>query len=286
MDARSLYQKLDTDFELEKCSEYTWDLSDLGAPVTESFKKTSMGLVLDNAESIDKVYTAVFPSEAVIGRLLDSNERDVLLFTHHPMIWDTSINGIPFRNIPHEFLSELQEHRISYYSIHVPLDRNGPYSTTVSLAKALGVEPERYFFEYFGAEVGVIGKTDRSSLSEFVEGVRTAVGHKVKVWRYGSEEIKDSQVAIVAGGGSEPDIARDIAEAGLNVYVTGVTRLVESYEPSIIFHDICKENAINVVGATHYSTEKFACIALVDYFTKLGLASEFIEDKPSLDDLE
>ncbi|MHA1938623.1 MAG: Nif3-like dinuclear metal center hexameric protein, partial [Candidatus Thorarchaeota archaeon] len=183
-------------------------------------------------------------------------------------------------------LSELQEHRISYYAIHVPLDRNGPYSTTVSLAKTLSVEPERYFFEYFGAEVGVIGKTDRSTLSEFSTGVKTAVGHDVKVWRYGPEEITDSQVAVVAGGGNEPDIARDIADAGLNMYVTGVTKLVASYEPSIIFHDICKENAINVVGATHYSTEKFACIALVDYFTKLGLASEFIEDTPSLDDLE
>ncbi|MHA2020609.1 MAG: Nif3-like dinuclear metal center hexameric protein, partial [Candidatus Thorarchaeota archaeon] len=68
MDARSLYQRLDTDFELEKCSEDTWDLFDLGAHTSESFKKTRMGLVLDNTESIDKVYTAVFPSEAVIGR--------------------------------------------------------------------------------------------------------------------------------------------------------------------------------------------------------------------------
>jgi putative NIF3 family GTP cyclohydrolase 1 type 2 len=286
MDAHSLYQRIDADFELEKCSEANWNTFDLNDYATENFKKTFMGLVLDNAESVDKVYTAVFPSEEVIGRLLDSGERDILLFTHHPMIWDTSLDGIPFRNIRHEFLSELKEHRISYYAIHVPLDRVGPYSTSVSLAKALGVEPERYFFEYFGAEVGVIGKIDRPTLSEFAACVKTAVGHKVKVWRYGSEDIKDSQVAVVAGGGSEPDVARDIAEAGLNMYVTGVTRMVESYEPSIIFHDLCQENAINVVGATHYSTEKFACIALVDYFTKLGLASEFIEDKPSLDDLE
>ncbi|MFX1262175.1 MAG: Nif3-like dinuclear metal center hexameric protein [Promethearchaeota archaeon] len=285
MDSRSLYQKLNEDFELDKCNEGTWGF-DLGDYATESFKKTYKGLALDNAKSINKVYTAVFPSDEIVRRLLDSGEEDILLFTHHPMIWDINVDGRPWRNIRHDFLSELKEQRISYYAIHVPLDRNGPYSTTVSLAKALGINPERYFFEYFGSEVGVMGKTDRLTVSELAEVVKTAVGHRVKVWRYGSEEIKDSQVALVAGGGGEPDIASEIAEAGLNLYVTGITRMVESYEPSIIFHDVCKENEINVIGATHYSTEKFACIALVDYFLNLGLACEFIEGNPSLEDLE
>ncbi|MFW9864265.1 MAG: Nif3-like dinuclear metal center hexameric protein [Candidatus Thorarchaeota archaeon] len=286
MDAHRLFLQLDEDFELKKCSEGDWDLSDLGDFVTESFMKTNMGLVLDNTESIEKVYTAVFPSDEVISRLLDSGEKDILLFTHHPMIWDPRLEGSPFRNIRHDFLSKLKEERISYYAIHVPLDRNGPYSTTVSLAKAVGVEPKSYFFDYFGSEVGVMGRTDRPTVSAFAEGVKSAVGHKVKVWRYGSEEIKDSQVALVAGGGGEPEIASEIAEADLNMYVTGVTRMVETYEPSILFHDVCKENEINVIGATHYSTEKFACIALVDYFLNIGLACEFIEDKPSLEDLE
>jgi putative NIF3 family GTP cyclohydrolase 1 type 2 len=286
MDARSLFQRLDADFELEKCNEVDWDMSDLGDYITESFKKTRMGLVLDNTKSIDKVYTAVFPSEEVIRRLLDADERDILLFTHHPMIWDPSIEGRPFKHIPYELLGELKEKRISYYAIHVPLDRNGPYSTTVSLAKAVGVERDRDFFNYFGALVGVMGRTAKSSLSEFAEGVKNTVGHRVKVWRYGSEEIKDSQVAVVAGGGCEPEIAGEIAEAGLNTYLTGITRMMESYEPSVLFHDVCKENAINVIGATHYSTEKFACIALVDYFTNLDLKCEFLPDKPSFIDLE
>jgi putative NIF3 family GTP cyclohydrolase 1 type 2 len=108
----------------------------------------------------------------------------------------------------------------------------------------------------------------------------------VKVWRYGSEEVLDSRVAVVGGGGNEPDISLALVEAGLNTYLTGVARIVETYEPSIRFHDICKENAINIVAATHYSTEKFACIAILDYFKILGLPCEFVEGKPSLDDLE
>jgi len=50
-------------------------------------------------------------------------------------------------------------------------------------------------------------------------------------------------------------------------------------------HKIAEENGINVLGGTHYSTEKFACIAMVDYFKKLNLPSEFIEDEPVLEDM-
>jgi hypothetical protein len=39
------------------------------------------------------------------------------------------------------------------------------------------------------------------------------------------------------------------------------------------------------LGGTHYSTEKFACMAMTKYFEKLGLPSEFIEDAPGLADL-
>ncbi len=286
MDAKILYHQLDSDFELDKREEGEWDDFDLGTYATENVGKKPKGLILDNAESITKVYTAVFPSEKVLERILDSNERDILLFTHHPMIWDLGLDEGVFRNIPHEFLGQLRKQRVSYYAIHVPLDAIGPYSTGVSLAKALRIQPERYFFQYFGVEVGVIGKTDLTRLSELGERVRTAVGHEVKIWTYGSDIITDSQVAVVGGGGSEPDIASCIADMGLNTFVTGVTRIFESYEPSVRFHETCKTNEINVIAATHYSTEKFACIAMVNYFEELGIPSEFIEDEPLFSDME
>ena len=51
-------------------------------------------------------------------------------------------------------------------------------------------------------------------------------------------------------------------------------------------HEFEKENKINIIGGTHYSTEKFACIALSEYFEKIGLTCEFIEDHPILEDIE
>ena len=285
MDAQALRKQLDADFELDKREEGDWSAFDLGDYVVENTGKKPKGLILDNAKSITKVYTAVFPSERVLSRILDLNERNILLFTHHPMIWDPSPDRKPFTNIPHEFLSQLKERRVSYYAIHIPLDAVGPYSTGVSFAKALGVQPERYFFDYGGVDVGVVGTIDLTQLSEFADRVRKAVGHEVKVWNYGSGAIANSQVAVVGGGGCEPEIAADIADMGVNTYVTGITRIMETYPPSAQFHDVCKDNKINAIGTTHYSSEKFACIAMVDYFKNLGVPAEFIEDEPLLLDM-
>jgi putative NIF3 family GTP cyclohydrolase 1 type 2 len=284
MEAKKLYESLDKEFELDKLQEDEWSFFDLGDYVTEGFKKTRMGLVLDNAKEIKKVYTAVFPSERVLDHILATEERNVLLFTHHPMIWEPGEGGFPFRNIPERYLEFLKEREISYYSIHVPLDKNGPYSTTTSLARALEIETEREFFDYFGVMVGIIGQTKWTSIFDLNKQVEETVGHVLKTWVNGPPEIPDGRVALVAGGGNDPDVAQELADAGIKAYVTGVTYKNPEWEPGLKFHEICNENKINVIAATHYSTEKFACMAVREFFDKLGVPSEFIDDEPDFND--
>lgn len=69
---------------------------------------------------------------------------------------------------------------------------------------------------------------------------------------------------------------------GINTFITGIT-LLNDYSRKT--HDAAKKNGINIIGATHYSTEKFACMALCDYFKTLGLKCQFIEDKPVMEDM-
>ncbi|MHA1949836.1 MAG: Nif3-like dinuclear metal center hexameric protein [Candidatus Thorarchaeota archaeon] len=284
MKAEKLYKSLDKEFELDKLQEDEWSFLDLGEYMTKNFKNRRMGLVLDNTDDIKKVYTAVFPSERVLDHILAFEEKNVLLFTHHPMMWHPSEGGFPFRNIPTDYLEQLKEREISYYSIHVPLDRNGPYGTTASLARALEIETEKEFFEYFGVHVGIIGKTKWASLFDLVKQVKETVGHLLKVWVNGSSEIPDQRVALVAGGGNDPDLAQELAEEGIKTYITGVTYKNPDWEPGLKFHEICKDNKINVIAATHYSTEKFACIAVQEFFERLGIPSKFVEDEPNFDD--
>jgi len=73
-----------------------------------------------------------------------------------------------------------------------------------------------------------------------------------------------------------------LVDSGINTLLTGVTIASEYTKPA---HDFAKLHGINLLGGTHYSSEKFACIAMADYFKKLGFAAKFVEDKPCLHDL-
>ncbi len=283
MIAQKLYQKLDQDFELDKLTD-DWKEMDFNEYISENFKKRYMGLVLDNSEKINKVYTAVFPDEKVLNNILDSGEKDILLFTHHPTVWDISSEEV-FKNIPKEYLKKLKENRISLYCLHSPLDKNGLYSTSVCFTKALGIVPAGEFAEYHGIMAGVTGKTSCRLAEELAEKAELAVGHKVKLWLYGSPEIKGGKVALGAGGNFPEEII-ELASLGINTFVTGITKPNKNYLPSLEFHRLAIENKINIIGATHYSTEKFTCIAMVGYFLKLGLSAEFIAGEPDLNDLE
>jgi putative NIF3 family GTP cyclohydrolase 1 type 2 len=281
MDAKKLYKKLDKDFELDLCKD-DWERMDFNEYISENFKERYMGLVLDNSKKIERIYTAVFPSDKILKEILESGAADTLLVTHHPMIWDIRRPNI-FYDINPELLPLLKQNRISLYTMHVPLDKNGKYSTSVNLAYALDIDIEGEFFEYFGVKVGVYGKTDLKTPKILAEKLSEVVGHRSKLWNYGSDNIKNNMVAVVGGGGNDMDVVKELKKLNIDTFVTGVT-VLNDFSKNV--HEFEKENKINLIGGTHYSTEKFACIALCNYFKNIGLSCKFIEDKPILEDLE
>jgi putative NIF3 family GTP cyclohydrolase 1 type 2 len=286
MKALDLYRKLDSDFELEKCRD-DWANIDFNQEfVTENFRKRYMGILADNTEKIEKVYTAVFPSDKVMEEILGKQEKNVLLFTHHPIDWKLEPGKFPFVNLNDNLLEKFRENKISIYTLHTPLDRNGEYSTSFNFAKNLNIKQTGEFAEYFGFNCGIIGKTKFNKISKLAEKFEKAVGHRVKIWNYGTEEIKNNQVAVVAGGGNDPEIISEIAKLGINNFLTGITLPNKDHQPSLEAHRIARENKINLIGGTHHSTEKFACIKMLEYFEKIGLPAEFIEDNPDMRDLE
>ena len=283
MKAYELYNLMEKDFELDSCTD-SWKMK-FSEYITEDFKNKSMGLVLDNTNIINKVYTAVFPTYAILDKILDSGEKDILLFTHHPKIWD--ITKVPaFIDMSEEYLESLKENQISMYTLHTPLDKNGPYSTSINLANRLDIKVDEEFCEDEGVKIGIIGSTDLNQIEKLCIKVSNTVGHNVKLFRYGDNIIKESKIALIAGGGNISDILPELHEKGINTFITGVTRIEEKFEPSVIFHKIANELGINIIGATHYSTEKYACIEVVKYFESLGIEAEFAEGIYDLEDLE
>jgi len=104
----------------------------------------------------------------------------------------------------------------------------------------------------------------------------------VILYQYGSEEITAGTVAVVAGGGNEMDTLKEISELGLNTFVTGISSKSDYSKKAHIY---AEKNGINILGGTHYSTEKFACMELCKYFRRLGVPSLFIRDKPVMEDM-
>jgi putative NIF3 family GTP cyclohydrolase 1 type 2 len=284
MNAKELYSKLDNDFGIYDLKD-DWSFMKFNDYIAPGFKKIYMGLVLDNTEEVKKVYTATMPDLDILEKLILTNQTDLLLFSHHAMGYDPNIAGFPFYDIPEDYLSKLNKQRISFYVLHVPLDKNSEYSTSVSLAKHLNLEIIDEFCEYMGVKCGVVCKTEIKTATELAEYVHSKVGHIVKLIKNGSEVIQNGRVAIAAGGGSVGFAAKETSELGINMYITGNTRKVPSVELITEFHRIINEKKINVIGATHYTTEKYACIAMIRYFEKLGVPAEFLEGKYYLEDL-
>jgi putative NIF3 family GTP cyclohydrolase 1 type 2 len=140
----------------------------------------------------------------------------------------------------------------------------------------------RPFFEYFGSLAAVYGKTTITTISEMRDKFSDTVDHLVSIYPYGSEVIKNGIVAVAAGGGNIAELHERIAKDGVNLLITGVTVDAPFTRKG---HDMAREKRISMLGGTHYSTEKFACQAMCDYFKKLGLPAEFIEGSPSMLDL-
>lgn len=283
MEAKKLYNHLENDFiKPDMSDDWARYMEEIQDYLSENFKKRSMGLVCDNSKLINKVYTAVFPTNEVMEKILSEGAEDALLFVHHPSIWDITKAPKVFSQMDKKLLKKFQEKRISIYNLHVPLDNFGKYSTSNTLAEALGISELQGFAPYFGAMCGSFGKTKNKTVNELSKEFEKAVGHKTSLYQYGNKTIKNQRVALIAGGGNDIEYLQQIADKGINTFVTGITAKNSHSQKA---HDFAKENKINVLGGTHYSTEMFACIAMCDYFKKLGIESEFIPGKPGLEDM-
>ncbi len=281
MKAKELFNKLDTDF-IKPNMEDMWVemMQPIGEFLTENFKQRAMGLVCDHTEEIEQVFTAVFANDKVIRAVLDKGVKNALLFVHHPMDWRLDKAPDIFKNMEPELIKKLKENKISVYCLHVPLDDFGEFSTSGMLAKALDLKPFDTFAPYHGAMAGLFCKTECKTLTELKDKFESAVGHKVRVYPYGDEEL-NGKVAVIAGGGLTEDTDA-IVKSGANVFVSGITNCNDYSKDA---HELLKVNKVSVIGGTHYSTEKFSMIAMCDYFKKLGLKAEFVKDDPLMVDI-
>jgi putative NIF3 family GTP cyclohydrolase 1 type 2 len=246
--------------------------------VTPRFAERTNGLMLDSAPEVARVFTLVFPSEEVLTEVeRRAGGEPALIFTHHPMDFETSGRGL--MAISEEWLGRLKEARISFYSAHAPLDCHERISTSRALARAIGLPVEATFAEYMGGHAGVYGRTGPTPLADFVERVKRVCGVECADLKEYSFVVE--RVAVCAGGAAFPGLMQEAVEAGCDTYVTGDFRVrhggpwAEEHRPE--FDAFVAGVPMNLIGGSHAGTEGLVLKRdMIEWFGNLGLPAEYV----------
>ena len=284
MKAIELYNRLNADSIKDGIRDVDWAkrMPNLDKYLFPEFKQNGgMGLMCDFTNEIEKVYTAVFLSEKILSKVLNDNISNAMLFSHHPTDWDLQNHKGNYA-ANEEYIEKLKERNISVYILHHPLDNFSNFSTCKTLADKLKVEIEEPAFLYYGAYCGIVGTTACKTTGELQGRYSQAVEHRTSLYQYGNENIQCEKIALCPGGGNAMFVINEMMERNIKTLITGVT-IANDYSRET--HEFEKANRVNVLGGTHYSTEKYAPMEMCKYFYGLGLPSEFIGDDPDLFDL-
>ena len=135
--------------------------------------------------------------------------------------------------------------------------------------------------EYFGATISVYGTLPVKTFSAAIKYVSDRLENKkLNIFKFGTEEV--GYVGFVPGGGNDAEWLQEAYDLGVRTYITGCTnRCKHPYAKAKTkrFLAKAKELKLNIIGASHYLTEKWAMEMSIPFFRKYGLPVEFLENK-------
>jgi putative NIF3 family GTP cyclohydrolase 1 type 2 len=237
------------------------------------------GLMLRSAGTVEQIYCATFPSPEVIGHVLDLRQGNALLFLHHPI--DMEVGGVGFLPIPPRALEQMQALGISIYACHAPLDCHDEIGTNASIVQALRVQVEQNFARYGLGFAGRIGILAPLSLEALIAKGKEIFGVECVIVGGAAPEVI-TRVAIVPGGGDDPELMEEAETLGAQVYITGewYTRTVPSDESDRDWAEgnrsACQRYArstkMALLGFSHAATEYLVMDRqMAAYFQRKGL---------------
>jgi putative NIF3 family GTP cyclohydrolase 1 type 2 len=280
---------LDKEFRVQEVGDpflARYALEEVGrAYATEAFLSERSGLVFDFADDVEEVYCVVFTTPEVLDYLLQVTDAPSLVFTHHPHDYREDARG--FGPFPEDYLAEFKRREIAVYAIHTPLDVGLNISVSRSLAHRLSLSSQVPFSETRGGHVGMIGSLETEDLDAMADHVSRALYiDTVDVFDNGAV---DGTVAVVAGGGDQPEILKEAHELGCTTYVTGTVvhrwQMESIQELNREFHALARRLEVNLIGATHYHTEKCGVQDVAAYLRQNDIEATFLED-PLLENYE
>ncbi len=251
--------------------------------VTSDFLDRRTALMLRGSPEIDTVRTAVFVTDPIVRQL--EKLQSCLLVTHHNFDYYEDARGV--MPITSNMIRLILEHGHSLYVAHAPLDTHPRYGTSLALAELVGVPAEQFFYDYFGSPVALVGTIPTISFGAFSEAVRTSLRRPCLTLVQYRNEV--NRVAVVAGGGDMPDILQQAFDLGCDTMLTGTVEhrwgLPAVQEGNKRFHELNQRLKMNLVGGTHYGTERPAMQKLIELFADWPVRASYLEDEVLLSSL-
>jgi len=280
MKTADLIYILDKEFKIADCTENLIEFAitpENHQFVNPAFLKGQTGLMIKSSETIEKVFTVVFITDEIIDKI--SIEQNGLIFTHHHFDYYEDEKGL--QAIRPEQIEKLIKANHSLYVAHAPLDTHEKYGTSIALAKICGISIEKLFFNYFGAPTALFGRIQRTSFEKFACSVQENLSRPILTLHKHEDYIE--KIGVVAGGGDMVEILQEVYDNNCDTLLTGTVEhrwdIPFIQEGNKKFHELNKKLKISLIGGTHYGTERPAMISVNQLFEKIGVESEFIEDK-------
>jgi dinuclear metal center YbgI/SA1388 family protein len=217
-----------------------------------------MGLQVAGAREVDRIACGVSASLELFERTAGAGAQ--MLLVHHGLLWDRDTRVID--DARRRRLKTLLDAEITLAAYHLALDAHPEVGNNALLARELGVDPSERF-----AGIGFGGPlAEPTTVEEFAERVREALGSEPLVFAHGPERVE--RAAIVTGGAASH--LADAAREGYDLFLTG-----EPAEPSL---HTSRELGIHFVAGGHYATERIGIKALARRLSEqFDLEWEFID---------
>lgn len=280
MKTADLIGRLDKEFKIAECEEDLVEFAitlDNKQFINPHFINRQTGLLLKGSEDIKKVISVVFVTDEIIAKVCQ--EKDALIFTHHHFDYYENEKGL--QAIRPEQIEQLIKANHSLYVAHAPLDTHIKYGTSIALAKICGISIEKFFFDYFGAPTALIGSIEKATFENFSSSVRKNLSRPLLTLHKHRDHVE--KIGVVAGGGDIVEILLELDDNNCDTLLTGTIEhrwnVPFIQEGNRKFHDLNKKLKLNLVGGTHYGTERPAMVTITQLFEEIGIESEFMEDE-------
>ena len=222
------------------------------------------GLQVEGRAKVRKIVSGVTACQALLDGAINVG-ADVIL-VHHGYFWkgdNPCVIGIHRRRI-----KRLLEANVSLMAYHLPLDAHSELGNNATLARELGLIPQRSLND---EGIGSIGRLkEPMKATEFAARLSDRLG-RTPLHIMAAKDVIET---IAWCSGAAQGYIDKAAEAGVDAYLSG-----EISEQTV---HIAREEGLHYFAAGHHATERYGIQALGEYLAKhFGVEHEFIDiDNP------